>query len=259
MASNSTTEVFGLVIHGLGLKEALSRAELHFESGKPCWIVTANPEILLEAKNNPGYWEMLRKADLRLVDGFGLQLIGWLFGSSMKRVAGVDFAEAVITNAERRKWSVALLGGKNGIADRAAWNIRRLHPGLRIASHGGGEITKDGTGDSLTDEALSRLIHERPDILFVGFGHPKQEAWIAKNLYKIPGVKMAVGIGGTLDYWAGAAKRAPKWLRAVGLEWLWRITREPKRIKRVIRAVAIFPIAAVAYRLGINFKKYESG
>ncbi len=245
MSSNSTANIFGLVIHGLDAKEVISRIETQTEAGKFCWIVTANPEILLEAKRNPRYWETIRNADLRLVDGFGLQLVGWLFGASLKRVTGVDLSENIIAHAERRNWSVALLGGRNGVADRAAWEMRQRHPRLRISSYEGGSVTKEGVGDDQTAVALSRLISEPPDILLVGFGHPKQEEWIAKNAGNISGLKVAIGVGGTFDYWAGTAKRAPRAVRAMGLEWLWRLAREPRRIKRIICAVIIFPVLAI--------------
>ena len=167
-------------------REVVSRIETQTESGKFCWIVTANPEILLEAKRNPRYWETIRNADLRLVDGFGLQLVGWLFGASLKRVTGVDLSEDIIAHAERRNWSVTLLGGRNGVADRAAWQMRQRHPRLRISSYEGGDVSREGIGDDRATEALYRLIHEPPDILLVGFGHPKQEEWIAKNADTIP-------------------------------------------------------------------------
>ncbi len=249
MFSNSTVNVFGLVIHGLDSKEVVSRIETQTESGKFCRIVTANPEILLEAKRNPAYWETLRGADLRLVDGFGLQLVGWLFGSSLKRVTGVDLSEYILAHAERRNWSVALLGGKNGVADRAAWQMRQRHPRLRITSYEAGIVTNEGMGDEQTNAALSRLIRIPPDILLVGFGHPKQEEWIAKNAGNIHGLKAAIGVGGTLDYWAGSADRAPKILRSVGFEWLWRLVQEPTRIKRIFRAVIIFPLLAIRDRI----------
>jgi N-acetylglucosaminyldiphosphoundecaprenol N-acetyl-beta-D-mannosaminyltransferase len=249
MPSNSTANVFGLVIHGLDAEEVVSRIETQTESGKYCWIVTANPEILLEAKRNPRYWETIRSADLRLVDGFGLQLVGWLFGSSLKRVTGVDLSEAIIAHSERRNWSVVLLGGKNGAADRAAWQMRQRHPRLRISSYDGGSVTKEGVGDEQAATALSRLIREPPDILLVGFGHPKQEEWISKNAGNIPGLKAAMGVGGTFDYWAGIVNRAPKIFRLVGLEWLWRLIHEPTRIKRIFRAVIVFPLLAIRDRI----------
>lgn len=245
MSSNSSANIFGLVIRGLDAKEVVSRIETQTESGKFCWIVTANPEILLEAKRNPRYWETIRNADLRLVDGFGLQLVGWLFGASLKRVTGVDLSEDIIAHAERRNWSVTLLGGRNGVADRAAWQMRQRHPRLRISSYEGGDVSHEGIGDDRATEALYRLIHEPPDILLVGFGHPKQEEWIAKNADTIPGLKAVIGVGGTFDYWAGTAKRAPIFLRNVGLEWLWRLINEPHRVGRIFRAVIIFPIKAI--------------
>lgn len=241
-----TFECFGLVLHGFSLEEALQRIELINAEGKQAFVVTANPEILLEAKRNPAYWQNLHQADLRLVDGFGLKLIGNLKGAHPTRVTGVNFAEALLQMAHTKNWKVALIGGADGIADKAAWDIRKSYPTLQITSEEGGMVDKNGSEDEKNAEAKFRLTQYAPDILLVAFGHPKQEAWIVRNLGELPSVKVAVGVGGTFDYWSGTKKRAPHVFQSFGLEWLWRLITEPSRWKRIWDAVIVFPIMALA-------------
>lgn len=247
MTGRKTFECFGLVIHGLDWDAVRSRLEN--ATNDQTWIATANPEILLEAKRRPSYWQTLRQADLRLVDGAGLQLVGWLSGASPKRLRGADLAERLVAYAAETGWSVGLVGGSAGVADRAAWTLRVKYPALRVMAEHGGNVDAFGGGDAANDEALHRLTMAAPDALLVAFGHPKQEEWIKRHLAELPSVKVAVGVGGTLDLWAGASKPAPKALRVLGLEWLWRLFHEPKRWLRILNAVIVFPFTYLKDRL----------
>lgn len=208
--------------------------------------VTTNPEILLYARQHPDYWNILRQADFRLVDSFGLQLVGRLKGARPARQAGVDLAWRICETAQERGWKVGLIGGQASIADKAAWKLRQSFPSLQVMAEQGGEVMADGTDDEAGAEARYRLTHFAPDVLFVAFGHPRQEAWIARNLHDMPSVKLALGIGGTLDFWSGTKKRAPDWMRRLGLEWLYRLIREPRRWKRIFDAVVVFPLAVMS-------------
>ncbi|MFA5935297.1 MAG: WecB/TagA/CpsF family glycosyltransferase [Patescibacteria group bacterium] len=249
MSSPSTFECFGLVIHGLDWERVREKIDYAVSRREQLWIVTTNPEILLEAKRNPSYWQTVRQADLRLVDGFGLKLVGRLFGARLERLTGVELSEQLLQIAEERNWKVAFIGGGKDSGDKAAWEIRKRFTRLRIVTERAGTIGNDGAGDVATDEALQRLTLEAPDVMLVAFGHPKQEAWIARHLAELPSVKVAVGVGGTFDYWSGGASRAPMWMRSIGLEWLWRVAHEPKRWKRIWNAVVVFPLTAIFSRL----------
>jgi len=242
MSSRSTFTCFGLVIHGYGPEEAFLRIDDGLAHGKQAMIVTANPEILLEAKRNPGYWQVLRRAELRLVDSFGLKLAGIISGSRPTRMSGVEFAEHLLQEAVKRGWRVAFIGGAAGVADKAAWEIRKAYPTLVLTAEQGGRVGHDGQDDEAGAEARFRLTQFAPDILLVGFGHPKQETWIMKYLAELPSVKIAIGVGGTLDYWSGTKRRAPRMFQTLGLEWLWRLAKEPNRWKRILNAVIVFPL-----------------
>ncbi len=134
-----------------------------------------------------------------------------------------------------------LLGAGPGIAERAAARLRVRHPELRISGTYGGSAGDDG-------DVVPRVLAAAPDVVLVAFGMPKQERWIARNLTRLPSVRVAVGIGGSLDYLAGAAKAPPAIVHAVGLEWLWRLAREPQRWRRQ-RVLPLFVVLVLLARL----------
>ncbi|MBU0540534.1 WecB/TagA/CpsF family glycosyltransferase [Patescibacteria group bacterium] len=246
----SNFNCFGLVIHGFGREEIINRIKVSEGRGVHIWIVTANPEILLTAKYNAGYWQALHIADLRIVDGFGLQLAGWLKGASPQRQSGVELAEILLERAARKNQKIVFLGGQAGAADKSSWIMRDKYPNLKISAIQGGLISPSGEGDPTMDATMRDLQSEAPDILFVAFGHPKQEEWIAKNMDKLPSVKIFMGVGGAFDFWSGKIKRAPIFLRACGLEWLWRLYKQPGRWRRIFNAVVVFPIEILREHLG---------
>lgn len=240
-----TFSVFNLVIHGYNLnrltQEILTRASLN----QSTWIVTANPEILLFAKQDHHYWDTLRQADIRSVDGFGLQLVNWLKGKRAARVTGVELANEVAKLCAKQGWSLALIGGQDGAADKSAWMLRKRHPDLKIYAETGGNISIDGIADEAGEQAITRLEEYEPNVILVAFGHPKQEFWIQRYQDRFPKAKLFIGVGGTFDFWSGNLHRAPLWMQKLGLEWLFRLLIEPKRWPRILNAVFIFPIKAV--------------
>jgi N-acetylglucosaminyldiphosphoundecaprenol N-acetyl-beta-D-mannosaminyltransferase len=244
MSSNSTFKIFGVPVEGTSLTETVERAV----NGRARWIVTANPEILLEARRASSYRDVLTKADLRIADGIGLTMIAALKGHQLTRVTGVELAEKILDESAARGWTVAFIGGGKGIAQQAFDAQKKRLPTLKGLVFEGGNVSTDGTGDDVNEEIIQQLIQTAPDVLFVAFGHPKQEKWVAKQLPSLPSVKIAMGIGGTFDYWSGAVRRAPSWMRSIGLEWLFRLFIEPKRWKRIVNAVVIYPILSLIDR-----------
>lgn len=235
-------EMFGVPIEGWSTEKILQHTE---KSQTPIWIVTANPEILLEARGDAAYANALKQADIRTVDGMGLHLVGRLFGERWSRVTGVELGEAYLKKAAETKVRVAFIGGRAGVAAAAAKKWQDLLPGLIVAYEEGGSVGKDGEDDERGEEARHRLTLFAPEILLVSFGHPKQERWIARYLADFPQINVVVGVGGALDYWAGTIRRAPPFIRQLGLEWLWRLVRQPWRMGRILRAVVVFPVLAV--------------
>lgn len=208
----------------------------------PFWIVTANPEILLYARSHEEYASVLRQADVRTVDGFGLQMMLRLVGEKTERVTGVELAEHLLQVADTKKWRVALIGGRKESAHLAQVHIQKRFPEVITMAEMGGKVSKEGEDDVAGEEARHRLTFFSPDMLFVCFGHPKQERWIARYLADFPSVKIVVGVGGTVDFWAHTIKRAPQWMRRLGIEWMWRLLQQPSRFIRILRAVILFPM-----------------
>ena len=147
---------------------------------------------------------------------------------------GVDFVGDFCKICEKESKSVYFLGGRDGIAQKTADRLKKRFPDLKISGW------LDG-GINLKD--CCKLIKSAsPDVLFVALGAPRQEKWIYDNLREIPSVKLAIGVGGAFDFISGNVKRAPKFMRRLGLEWLWRLIIQPWRVRRIFNAVIVFPI-----------------
>lgn len=250
------SDILGVKIDNVSLTEALAMTEKWIcDSGKH-YIVTSNLEFILAAQNDPEFKQILNKADLAIPDSSSLGFSYWLlkrnilarlllwplFFTPLKqvmpfdRVFGTDFMEALCKLAAEKGFIVGFLGGQDGVAKKTTECLLRKYPRLRVAfADSGGDVDDDG--NVIASPAKDRLrMTVGIDILFVAFGHIKQEKWIAKNLDKIP-VKIAMGVGGAFDYLSGSVPRAPKWIRELGFEWLFRLVIQPWRIKRQLALV----------------------
>lgn len=248
MKTSPKNEVFGLPIRGLSRVALLTWIE-DFSSNQPKWVVTANPEILLEAHKDPAYAAVLRQADLLCVDGTGLWAALKFQDQPVERVTGMELAGELVVLARKNKWKIALIGGGRGVAAQAAKGWTDRYPDLQIIAEEGGRIARDGTGDLAEEEAVHRLVLQAPEIILVAFGHPRQERWIARRIGDFPSLKVIVGVGGTFDVWSGRIPRAPAFLRSLGLEWSWRLVQEPYRVPRILRAILLFPLVYLVDQL----------
>lgn len=239
-------KIFGLPIEGEGAEAVLKRIA---RGGEGFWIVTANPEILLEARKNVAYRSVLRQADMRTADGFGLYAALRLLRRKVARLTGVELSEHLLQYAWQQGLKVGLFGGENGEAEEAAKKIRETYEGLNLYAEEGARVTAHGEEDSATEEARMRMMLYGPDILLVAMGAPRQEFWIAKHREDFPALKAIVGVGGTFTFWAERIKRAPIWMRSFGFEWLWRLIQEPRRWRRIWNAVVVFPALFFAERM----------
>ena len=192
-------------------------------------IFTPNTEMLLAAKKEPRLAELLNSAELLIPDGTGIKIASRILNSPIpERLSGIDLAEDLLSIAAHKGCSVYLLGGQKGVAEAAAKNLKCRLPSLNICGTHHGYFEKSGKENDLV---LEEIRAAAPQILFVCFGFPMQERWICDNLSSLPSVRIALGLGGSLDVWSGNKKRAPKALQALGLEWLWRSALEPRRFK----------------------------
>lgn len=230
--------IFGVPIEGLGWEDVRTK----LEAGDRLWLVTANPEILLEARSDKQYKETLKRASLRLVDGFGLFLAMCVLRRKTSRLTGVELSEHLLQYAWKHGLRVGFFGGERGEAGLAAEDVQKSYPDIQIHVEEGGAVSREGIEDAATEEARYRMTIFSPQVLLVAMGHPRQERWIDQHQNEFPELKAVVGVGGTFNYWAGTMKRPPQWMRSCGLEWLGRLCIEPKRWKRIWRAVVVFPI-----------------
>ncbi len=195
------------------------------------YFVTPNPELLIIASRDNSYRKILNSADLALPDGAGVVWASKLLGRPLgHRLAGADLMENVCRDVAARPITVGFLGGGPGIAEKTSECLRQKYPGLKVL------LTYGGNPDNKTLELIKKETRKKNgdkkiDILFVAFGSPKQEIWIADNLKDLP-AKLTIGVGGAFDFVSGKIKRAPLWIRKFGLEWIFRLIIQPWRIKR---------------------------
>lgn len=230
--------ILGVKIDNLTINQALEKIESFLTDGEQHYIVTLNPEFLVSAQKDKKFREILEQADLAVADGVGLVLAAWFLGQPLKgRITGVDLMEKICQRAAERGWPVFLFGGREGAAEEAAERLRGKYQGLRTKEINNSQIMNNELG--IKNNA----------ILFVALGAPKQEKWIRENLKKMSLVKVAMGCGGAFDFIGGRVRRAPKIIRGVGLEWLWRLILQPWRIGRIYRAIVVFTWLVVREKL----------
>lgn len=203
---------------------------------KKFFIVTPNPEILVYAHKHPEYKTILNKAEIALPDGVGVFIAGGVLGQPFKqRIPGVDFIEELCKKSQEKTLSMGFLGGGPGVARSTAECLLKKYPWIKVRWVGEEwENDKNDTErSSQKTMTFAPYISEKDpiDILFVAFGFPKQEKWIYENLEHLP-VRAAMGVGGSFDYLSGKVIRAPYVIRAMGFEWLFRLIRQPWRLKR---------------------------
>lgn len=236
------------------LFEYASQAQKPKINRRPIFIVTPNPEIVLKAQEDRQLAEIINKADFALPDGHGLGwVVRYLYGARLEVIPGRVLFRDLITEAQKRGWKVFLLGGEKGVAREAAAVLVTHYPQLTTRYHHGPRLDEqgkpvDGAQRRVEGEVIEHINQQRPHFLFVGFGAPKQEKWLARNLPRLK-VGVAMTVGGTLDYWAGKVPLPPQLIEKLGLEWLWRLLWQPWRFTRIFRATVIFPLKVIWYRL----------
>ena len=193
-------------------------------------IATVNPEFVMKAQEDNHFMTVLQEADLCIADGVGLLIAGrWQGRPLPERVAGSDLVYLLAEQAAQQGWRLFLLGAALGIAEEAAGQLEALYPGLVIAG------TYAGSPDPAENDEIVRIINDsQTELLYVAFGAPRQDKWIARNRQQLRTVRVAMGIGGSLDFISGRAARAPGWMQRIGMEWLYRLYKEPWRWRRML-------------------------
>lgn len=217
-------EILGLSFDSLSLEEAAARALELMGEKKGAYVCTPNPEIVMRCRREPALCRAVKGADMVLPDGVGVVWAARRLRMPLKeRVTGVDLCQALLGAMEGRLF---LLGGREGVAERAAENIQKQYPGLTVCG------TQHGYFED--EEAVRARIRQlRPDFLAVCLGSPRQELFM-ESLAGCEQIGLMAGLGGTLDVLAGDIPRAPEFFIRHGLEWLYRLWRQPRRIKRML-------------------------
>ncbi|NWG16538.1 MAG: WecB/TagA/CpsF family glycosyltransferase [Chloroflexi bacterium] len=225
--------ILGLPVDGITYPEWLDRIESWTAGAgdRTCHhVCTINPEFTMIARRDPNFWNILHRADLCVPDGVGLLWAARRLGHRLpERVTGSDGVPKIAERAARLGWRLFLLGAAPGVAEQAGAVLQARFPGLDIAGIYGGSPAPDEE-----DAIVERVNASGADILFVAYGAPEQDKWIARNLPRLK-VAMAMGVGGAFDFLAGVVPRAPLWMQRAGLEWLFRLFLQPWRFKRMLR------------------------
>ncbi len=238
-------DIFGVKVDNLSMDEAVEKVSSWLmEGGKPKVIYTPNSEIIMAAKKDASFLELLNSADLITPDGIGVVKAGGILGQPIKmRVGGFDLSCRVIEFLNEKGLSLFILGGKPGVAEKAAENLKEKYKNLVIAGTNDGYFKDD-------EPVIQKIAQAKPDYLMVCLGCPKQEKWIYDNKDKL-GAKVLIGAGGSADVFAGTMERAPEFFINHNLEWLYRIVKG----KRLKRSLSLFAFAGSVFAERIFHEK----
>lgn len=231
MTTNSRLHILGIPIDAATFDSLLEAIAGWIAQGDRTYqICTVSPEFAMIAQDNPDFMRVLRAADLCVADGVGLLFAARYLGHPLpERVTGSDGVPRIAERAAREGWKLFLLGAMPGVAEQAAARLIERYPGLAIAGTYAGRPSVEEN-----EHILERVNASGADILFVAYGAPQQDLWIARNQERL-NVRVAMGVGGTFDFIAGVVPRAPLWMRKSALEWAYRLYQQPWRWRRMLR------------------------
>ncbi|HQN49208.1 MAG TPA: WecB/TagA/CpsF family glycosyltransferase [Caldisericia bacterium] len=224
-------DILGIPVDKITEKELLEKIINFINEKRFHLIVTINSENATKALENKIFLDVIKNADLVIPDGIGIIFASKILGDKLpERIPGIDLSYKLLEISNEKHYKIVLIGGKEGVAEGAKENLKKIFPNLNIAMTYNGYFNEDE--EKKIVEEIQKI---EPDILLVGMGSEKQEIWIWNNREKFKNIGVCIGVGGTLDIWAGKKKRAPKLVQKLGLEWLYRVIIEPKRIFRVLK------------------------
>jgi N-acetylglucosaminyldiphosphoundecaprenol N-acetyl-beta-D-mannosaminyltransferase len=221
--------VLGVRIDAVTFEQVLANVEEFVADGRPHQIVTVNPEFVMAAQSDVEFRHIINSSALALPDGIGVWWASRRLGRPLPdRIPGVDLVERLAALSADRGYRLFFLGAMPDVADQAVEVLRKRYPGLAVAGAYSGSPRRED------DAAIVEQVRAAsPDVLFVAYGAPAQDRWIARNMDRL-GVSVCIGVGGSFDYIAGVHPRAPRWMRHLGLEWLHRLITQPWRWQRMM-------------------------
>lgn len=241
MSVESTAYILNTRVDNLEKDVILNKINSFLDNAGLHHITTLNPEILLEAHKNNKFQNILNTADLNIADGIGLKFAFWRYGKHLKtRYSGADLVWDILKIANEKNFKVYLIANKDGLS---TWQetksaIKKVYPDLKVI------------GENINKKEINKKFSIfNSEILINNLGAPYQEMLInnLKNTTN-PSLRLGVGVGGTFDYMSGKVTRAPQYIRNIGLEWLYRLLKQPKRTKRIFNAIIKFPLAVLFTR-----------
>lgn len=203
-------------------------------------IVTINPEMISAAQKNSDFADIIKNAELVVADGIGVEIGLKILGYKVKRIAGIDLGKALIHKFTENGKTIAMVGAKPGVVDSAIENLSKEYSNLNVVYSHDGYFNND-------DEIIDSIVSANPDLILVALGSPKQEFFIHNLKMKLPNSTL-IGLGGSFDVWGGVVERAPKIYQKLGLEWLYRTLKEPKRFKRIFPTLPLFVLKVLKER-----------
>jgi len=221
-------DIAGVPVEAVDMSTAVARLQSMVGVGKPSQVATVNLDFLVRAQRDPEVMGILRRTDLNFADGVPVVWLSRLLGVRLPgRVAGADLVPALVAALAPSGGRLFLLGGEGGAAAAAGTRLEELYPGIVVA--GTYEPPRASVAEMNNAEILQRVADAQADVILVALGHPKQERWIDAHRDRLA-VSVAIGVGCVFDLIAGRTRRAPRWAQAMGLEWLYRLAREPRRL-----------------------------
>jgi N-acetylglucosaminyldiphosphoundecaprenol N-acetyl-beta-D-mannosaminyltransferase len=233
--SSGKTPFLDIPVAALDMEQTLSRIESYVQAGTPRQVATSDSSAIVRSRQDEELAAVLKSAALVTPDGAGVVWMARVLGLPIaQRVSGIDLLESICARAAQKDWGVFLLGAAPGVAEAAAETLSRRYPGLRVVGCQHGYFSPEEE-----PELIARIAALRPEVLFVGFGIPLQEKWIARHKDTL-GVPVSIGVGGSFDVISGRLQRAPLWMQRAGLEWLYRTLQQPKRLPRLLVLPRLF-------------------
>jgi N-acetylglucosaminyldiphosphoundecaprenol N-acetyl-beta-D-mannosaminyltransferase len=243
--------ILGVRVDDVTMQETCDHVAALLATGGVHQVATVNPEFIVAARRDPAFAAVLDSTALNVPDGVGVLWAARRAGHPLReRVAGVDLMRQLCGLASQYKWRTFFLGARAGVAEQAAATLAYRYPGLMVAgAYGGSPRPQEEEG------IRARVRRARPNLVFVAYGAPAQDKWLARNLSLLadapppegapPGL-VGIGVGGSFDYVVGLQKRAPEWMQQAGLEWLYRLLREPRRWRRQT-ALLYFALSVIGH------------
>ncbi len=230
--------LFGVPIDRISCQQAIERLDEFVSKNKPSFVVTPDTLAILRARRDKEYLGITKKADLVTPDGAGILWASATLDTPLiERITGIDLINKICISAVEKGYKLYLLGSESTVIDRAVINLKDRFPRINIVGYYHGYFDKINLNNDKNNKSEKDIIKEiqdkKPDFLLVGLGVPKQELWIAKHKDEL-GVPVCIGIGGSFDVLSGKIPRAPLWMQNHGMEWIFRLIKEPKRLKRVV-------------------------